>query len=522
MKETMQMRIFRPVLALILFLTAAVWISVGLSAEWYAKDVARKQTKEKLSIVESGIRSLEAEAEAAEWRTAKEGAQQYAKDLLAYVKSHVKTSTSKADLRVYNSAFEQIYPRKSADTMAFAIASVSAGESAAETMISPIGSSAAEGTESQPAGETEIEAEKEPDTDLLAACVALLKESSETGKLERIVEIEDERWYIRALALESPYRLRAKYYISTAKLPNFSSMWTYMGKLLIFVTGMAIAFGALLAWFVARGITRPLARFCEQVQVTEDGTMHLIEEHYTLVELEGLKEAFNCMERVVRQNQEDRERFFQNVSHDLRTPLVAIIGYAQGIQQGIIKDPMGAASIILSESIRMKELVESILTLSRIDHRRLKLRWVEIELGEFLEECLDTLRGMSGTCHLEFHPMEDNVYIASDPELLTRILQNVISNCVRYAEHRVQLQVCKKEHWVILTVTDDGPGFDDDALQHAFERFYKGEHGTFGIGLSVVWSGMQYLGGRVEIGNQAVPDHGAIYRLYFPQKIDRN
>ena len=167
----------------------------------------------------------------------------------------------------------------------------------------------------------------------------------------------------------------------------------------------------------------------------------------------------------------------------------------------------------------MKNLVESILTLTRIDNRELKGKCVqlaEIDLAEFLEERLDALRGMAGTLRLDLDIQREDVMIWTDPELLSRIVQNVISNCVRYAEQRVSVRLEMEDAWAVIQVEDDGKGFDEKELPHVFERFYKGEKGAFGIGLSVVWSGMDYLGGRVEIENLEPPLHGAVYRLYFP------
>lgn len=63
---------------------------------------------------------------------------------------------------------------------------------------------------------------------------------------------------------------------------------------------------------------------------------------------------------------------------------------------------------------------------------------------------------------------------------------------------------------------DNGPGIAEKEIEHIFERFYRGSHGNFGIGLSVVWSGIQYMGGRVEVKNKKMPDHGAVLGLYLP------
>lgn len=469
MGHNMRTRIFWPVLAVILFLAAGVWISFAATSEWYAAYTAEKYTAEMLSMVEQGRMELSREAERLKGR---EEAREYSKELLQYVKNHVKAGETEGKLLAFNSKLRQTYPQ-----------------------------TPEEGTV--------------PDQ-LRQICVSILKENPGIMRLEETLDMDGESWHIRMLALDTEHNIRAKYFVVAAQVPNLSLMWEYMGKLLAGITVVAVGLGAVLVWLAAGSITRPLRRFCRQVQSAGGRECCQIEETYSLSELESLKAAYNWMELGIRQSQEAKDRFFQNVSHDLRTPLASIIGYAQGIQRGVMKNPQEAAGIILAESMRMKNLVESILTLTRIDNRELKLQLAEIDLEEFLEERLDALRGMAGTLRLDLDIQREDVMIWTDPELLSRIVQNVISNCVRYAEQRVAVRLEMEDAWAVIQVEDDGKGFDEKELPHVFERFYKGEKGAFGIGLSVVWSGMDYLGGRVEIENLESPLHGAVYRLYFP------
>lgn len=469
MGRNMRTRIFWPVLAVILFLTAGVWVSFAATSEWYAAYTAKKYTAEMIGTVEEGKAAIYREAQSLQ---NKENAREYSKELLQYVKSHMKAGEMTGKLFIFNSKLRQTYPQ-----------------------------TPKEGTV--------------PDR-LKQVCTELLEQNTGVTSLEETLNIDGEYWHIRILALDTEYNVRAKYFVAAAQLPNLSLMWSYMGKLLAGITMAAIVLGAVLVWIAAGSITRPLRRFCQQVQSAGMGKTGQISETYSLSELETLKKAYNQMEARIRQSQASKDRFFQNVSHDLRTPLASIVGYAQGIQRGVMKSPQEAAGIILSESLRMKNLVDSILTLTKIDNRELKLQLVEIDLEEFLEERLDALRGMAGGCRLELEIQMENVTIQTDSQLLNRIIQNVISNCIRYAKETVTVRLNAEDTWAVIYVEDDGNGFNKEDLPHVFERFYQGEKGAFGIGLSVVGSGTAYLGGQVEIGNLKSPLHGAFYRLYFP------
>lgn len=469
MGRNMRTRIFWPVLAVILFLTIGVWSSFAVTSKWYASYMAQKNTKEMLRIVEEGRRTVSGESTKLQER---EMAQEYSKELLQYVKSRIKTGTMDGNLLVFNSNMKQVYPKVPEDG-------------------------------------------KIPDG-LQQACKSILTDNIGSRNLEETRNIDGEFWYIRVFSLDTRYHIRAKYFVTAVQFPNLSRMWRYMSTLMIGIAASAIVIGVVLVWFVAGSITRPLKEFCLQVQSAGCEGSGPIQGNYSLTELEVMKDAYNKMERRIRKNQESKKRFFQNVSHDLRTPLASIIGYAQGIQSGIMKNPQEAAGIILLESIRMKNLVESILTLTKMDNQELELQILEIDLEEFLEERLEALKGMAGSCSLELDVRCENVRIQTDVELLSRIIQNIISNCIRYAKNKVSVQLWKDTDHAVIQIEDDGAGFREEELSHVFERFYKGKNGNFGIGLAVVKSGIDYLGGRVEIGNRVLPQQGAFYRLYFP------
>ena len=169
----------------------------------------------------------------------------------------------------------------------------------------------------------------------------------------------------------------------------------------------------------------------------------------------------------------------------------------------------------------MTELVESILSLTKMDNQELELHITEVDLVEFVDECLEALRGIRISCELCLACEEQELPIETDPKLLERILQNIISNSFRYAETTIAIRLKDTSDGVLILVEDDGQGFDKEDLPHIFERFYKGKGGKTGIGLSVVWAGVCYLGGTVEAGNRNPPSKGAYYCIRLPKTFRR-
>ena len=101
---------------------------------------------------------------------------------------------------------------------------------------------------------------------------------------------------------------------------------------------------------------------------------------------------------------------------------------------------------------------------------------------------------------------------------MTRIVQNIISNGLNYAENEVRLGLEKDMDNAVITVEDDGPGISEEELPHIFERFYKGEKGGFGLGLSIAESGIIYMGGSITAENVKPPRHGARFIMRLPLK----
>ena len=107
--------------------------------------------------------------------------------------------------------------------------------------------------------------------------------------------------------------------------------------------------------------------------------------------------------------------------------------------------------------------------LTKMDNRQLKLNNVRIDLEEFLEERIEALEGISGNCRILLEVDSEEIFVKADPELLGRIIQNIISNCVRYAESKVTVRLYRTDDNAVIFVEDDGAGFTDEDLLHGFE-----------------------------------------------------
>lgn len=470
--KSIQTRLFSAVFLVIFMMTFGVGITFFLSSRWYVQYTARKETEHLIRMVQSESDRLSTDP-AYTSSDSKENTRKSSKALLRSVRRQLRDQPYNGIFLVFNSKQKLVFPQSSNDQNIYPI---SALEEQCRQMI----------------------------------------QSGEliSGKTSRILLSED-FWYISMYVFPSSTPVRAKYFVSVVQIPDSSVFWNYTWKLYLAILIASVFLSSFLVWGIARTISVPIQHLCLQIQRINGETDAQIQDSYSLNELESLKRSYNQMEETIRRSEEEKRQFFQNASHDLKTPLASITGYSQGIVSNVIKDHQKAASIILSESLRMTDLVESILSLSKMDSHTFDLHPTDLEVVEFLDECVDIMSTIRRDCviHLESaHPLT----IHTDPELLKRVIQNILSNCLRYAEHEILIRMSTDGNSLILLIQDDGPGFLEKDLPHIFERFYKGNGGKNGIGLSIVWTGIHYLGGSITAGNRAVPEHGAYYQLLLP------
>lgn len=288
-----------------------------------------------------------------------------------------------------------------------------------------------------------------------------------------------------------------------------------VSRLVLLTMGGIAVVTIILFWFVAGSISGPVSRLCEAARGIGEKKFKKVETKATVRELCELEDEINHMQEKLFQADQAERTFFQNASHELRTPLMSISGYAQGIQCGVFEDVSQAAGVILDESTRLTEVVDGILTLTRMDQLRYQVVPVELGLNSFVTERLECLEGFaySKNVKLVFHPQEEHTII-TDAMLLERAFSNVVSNCIRYAQSQVTVSVEERKEKLLLRVMDDGPGLRSEELEHLFDRFYKGKGGNHGLGLAIAKCSLEYMGADVEAISSI---DGAIFEIILPQ-----
>ena len=217
--------------------------------------------------------------------------------------------------------------------------------------------------------------------------------------------------------------------------------------------------------------------------------------------------------RDIEKEAEQQQTFFQNASHELKTPLMAIQGYAEGIQAGVM-DTGGAADVILEESDRMTELVEELLDISKIDMGRQRLTLSETDIRELLYDGIRAVEPIAagGITIVPDFP-EEPVMVSCDDTRLRRAVTNILSNGVRYARSELRLTCRTDKRNATIRIQDDGDGIAEEDLPHIFDRFYMGRSGKSGIGLALTREIIHLHKGTIRARNG---DTGAVFEISIP------
>lgn len=235
-------------------------------------------------------------------------------------------------------------------------------------------------------------------------------------------------------------------------------------------------------------------------------------------EIGNLAETMYSMAQKLSAYDSTIKTFMQNASHELRTPLMSIQGYAEAIKYRVIEDEDKAVDIIMEESKRLSELVEDLLYLSKIDSLQEEFNFEKIKIEDVIRSSIERVNGIAVKNEkiIRFSHDSNNLMVVGDEEKLIRAAINILGNCLRYCNNCINVNLKKELSNIIITIEDDGPGFDAKDLGNIFDRFYKGKGGNYGLGLAITKSIIEKHGGRIAAENNI--KGGACFKISFEEK----
>lgn len=215
--------------------------------------------------------------------------------------------------------------------------------------------------------------------------------------------------------------------------------------------------------------------------------------------------------------EEQKQRFLLFAAHSLQTPLMIISGYAQAIEQNRIPAEE-AARVILDQCGRLYQLTGKMFLFSGLDERAARAELSARSLTAAVSSLLERGIFATGETRVRFSPApEPDDRVLMTEELLELILDNLITNALRYAKESVLVSTRSEGPWLCLDVADDGNGIPEEELPYLFELFYKGRNGQHGLGLPLAQKAAEFMGGRLTAAN--CPGGGALFTLRLPRAL---
>lgn len=218
-----------------------------------------------------------------------------------------------------------------------------------------------------------------------------------------------------------------------------------------------------------------------------------------------------------------RKDFVANVSHELKTPVTSIKGFAETLIDGAMNEPSlreKFLTIILKESERLQSLIQDLLELSKIEQQYFQLNWTKANITEAVEEAVTLLKEKAQKKEVSLHFFSDGVLtIDGDAERLKQIAINLMTNAIVYtpAGGHIAVSLAEDGDWVTLQVSDSGIGITEEEIPRIFERFYRVDRarsrnsGGTGLGLAIVKHLVEAHHGRIEVDSE--PGKGTTFTI---------
>jgi signal transduction histidine kinase len=278
-------------------------------------------------------------------------------------------------------------------------------------------------------------------------------------------------------------------------------------RYLLWTSAAALCLGALLSLLLTRMVLRPLYQMITSARLIAGGDYSSRVPAGPRDEIGQLAGAFNRMAAGIERVEQLRRDMVANVAHELRTPLTNIRGYLEAIQDGVVPPSTDTLGLLLEETFRLTQLVESLLELARADAARTTLRLEGIDLSELAGRSLKNFELSFKKRNIHVTAELENATTAGDREKLSRVMENLLRNALQYTPEGRSVTVRTEgiPGGVRFCIENDGPGIGARDLPFVFERFYRGEksrsrdYGGTGIGLAIVKEIVDAHGGEATV-----------------------
>ena len=292
-----------------------------------------------------------------------------------------------------------------------------------------------------------------------------------------------------------------------------------IGDTLVGIVVILVLTAVILILWIYQGVVEPLNRMKIATQNIKDGNLDFELEVEADDEIGQLCRDFEEMRLRLRETSSEKVEYdkrskelISNISHDLKTPITAIKGYVEGIMDGVADTPEKMdryIRTIYNKANEMDMLINELTLYSKIDSNRIPYNFSTLPVNDYFDDCAMDLQmdlEARGITFDYLNYVDQDVKIIADAEQLKRVINNIISNSVKYMDKiqkKIHLRVKDVGDFIQIEIEDNGKGIGAKELQYIFDRFYRTDAsrnsatGGSGIGLSIVKKIVEEHGGKI-------------------------
>ena len=290
---------------------------------------------------------------------------------------------------------------------------------------------------------------------------------------------------------------------------------------------IALFLSLILAYAISRWVADPLQKVVHAAQTYPSEEMRSISPSGPH-EVQDLTRAFNSMIARVESSQKSQREFVANISHELKTPLTSIQGFAQAILDDTADSPerrKQAAQVIYNEAGRMHRMALDLLDLARLEAGTADLKISPMDVKVLLENIVEkfTPQAQIARITLQLNVPDNLPNLIGDGDRLAQVFTNLVDNALKFtaANGQVTLSAANARAEMEISITDTGTGVPKETLPHLFDRFYQvdssragGEGHGAGLGLAIVKEILEAHGGRISVRSEL--GHGTTFTIHLP------
>ena len=308
--------------------------------------------------------------------------------------------------------------------------------------------------------------------------------------------------------------------LSRPGIEEKETIFKQRGRYFLIVSFLIAGGGAmLLSLFFSLFFSRPLKKMKNAVESMAGSDFSVRVSVDTKDELGRLAESFNYMAEVLQREEALRKHLTSNIAHELRTPLTVMKANIEAMSDGIITDQEQGLENIRKETERLIQLVEGIEDITKAEASFFsKKNYAILDLKAFLGALCGRMLPLASEKGLEMILSGPDVLtVSADPDKLERIIQNIISNAIKYTEKgSISISFGAHGKGFFIEIADTGIGISEERIPHIFKRFYRSEESEgIGLGLSIVKELLGAMGGMIEV--KSFEGKGSSFRIWLPQ-----